>query len=86
MRKRFCHRHARSGGGRDGKIADGLAYAGHTGMNGITFSVRRKSGDHIRATVVPANRSEQPRFGLLDVAIIAFFVLSAGGLILLLAR
>ncbi|HHY85903.1 MAG TPA: hypothetical protein GYA07_10305 [Verrucomicrobia bacterium] len=55
-------------------------------MNGITFSVRRKSGDHIRATVVPANRSEQPRFGLLDVAIIAFFVLSAGGLILLLAR
>jgi len=55
-------------------------------MSAITFRVHRKSGDYVKAAVVPSNHSEQPHFGLLDVAIIVFFLLSAGGLIWLLAR
>jgi hypothetical protein len=53
-------------------------------MNAITFAVRRKSGEHIKTSLGPANRSEQTRFGAMDLAILGFFVLSAGGLICLL--
>jgi hypothetical protein len=53
-------------------------------MNAITFAVNRKSGDYVKATVGPANRSEEPRFGLIDAAIIAFFLLVTGGLVCLL--
>lgn len=54
-------------------------------MSAITFKVRRKNGDYVKATVVPANHSEEPRFGLLDTAIITFFLLCVSGLIYLLA-
>jgi hypothetical protein len=54
-------------------------------MNGITFSVR-KSGDHVHAAVAPSNRSAKPRFGMMDLAIIAFFALSAASLIWLVVR
>lgn len=49
-------------------------------MNAITFAVRKKNGDYITATVSPGSRSEEIRFGLLDIVIVAFLVLSVGGL------
>lgn len=53
-------------------------------MRAITFKVPQKSGDYVRATVVPANHSGEPRFGLLDISIVACFLGCAGGLIYLL--
>jgi hypothetical protein len=53
-------------------------------MSAIAFKVTGKSGDYVKATIVPANHSEEPRFGLLDGGIIAFFLLCTGGLICLL--
>ena len=53
-------------------------------MSAITFKVGRKSGDYVKATVVPANHAEEPHFGWLDGAIVAFFLLCAGGLVYLL--
>ncbi len=53
-------------------------------MSAITFRVNRKSGDYVKATLIPANHSEEPHFGLLDGGIIAFFLLCTGGLIYLL--
>jgi hypothetical protein len=53
-------------------------------MSAITFRVNRKSGDYVKATLVPANHSEEPHFGLLDGGIIAFFLLCVSGLICLL--
>ncbi|MGD0350795.1 MAG: hypothetical protein ABSB84_10880 [Verrucomicrobiota bacterium] len=45
-------------------------------MTKIAFSVNRKSGVRVVHTaLVPANRSEQAWFGLLDGTVIAFFVL-----------
>jgi len=55
------------------------------GMSAITFRVHRKSGDYVKATVVPANHSEEPRFGWLDGAIVTFFLLCVGGLVYLLS-
>jgi hypothetical protein len=53
-------------------------------MNAITFATHKKSGNYIKATVCPANRSQEPRFGLIDFLIVTFFVLSVGGLAYLL--
>ena len=53
-------------------------------MNATTFTVGEKSGDYIKANVGPANRSEEPRFGLVDAVIVAFFLLCTGGLVSLL--
>ena len=53
-------------------------------MKAIAFRVDGKSGDYIKATLAPANRSEEPRFGLLDGVVIAFFLLCVGGLVLFL--
>ena len=53
-------------------------------MSAITFRVPQKNGDYVKATLVPANHSEEPHFGLLDGAIIGFFLLCASGLIYLL--
>jgi len=53
-------------------------------MGLLAFTVNRKSGDYIKATVVPANHSEEPRLGVADGAIIAFFLLCVSGLIYLL--
>jgi len=50
-------------------------------MSAIAFKVNRKNGDYIRMTVVPMNHSEEPHFGLLDSAIVAFFLACASGLI-----
>jgi hypothetical protein len=55
-------------------------------MSAITFRVTRKSGDYVKATLVPANHSEEPRFGLLDGGIVAFFLTCAGALIYLLLQ
>ena len=49
-------------------------------MNAITFAVRKKNGDYITATVGPSNRPEEIRFGLLDIVIVAFLLLSVGSL------
>ena len=54
-------------------------------MSAITFKVQRKSGDYVKATLVPANHSEEPHFGWLDGAIVTIFLLCAGGLVYLLA-
>ena len=53
-------------------------------MSALAFRVNKKSGDYIKATVVPANHSEEPRFGVADGAIIAFFLLCVSGLVYLL--
>ena len=50
----------------------------------VAFSVNNKSGDYIKATVVSASHSAESRFGPMDGAIIAFFLLCVGGLIYLL--
>ena len=53
-------------------------------MSAITFKVHRKSGDYVKASLVPANHSEEPHFGLLDGGIILFFLTCVSGLIYLL--
>jgi len=54
----------------------GPSDAKRAGMTKIAFSVNRKSGVRVVHTaLVPANRSEQAWFGLLDGTVIAFFVL-----------
>lgn len=49
----------------------------------ITFKVQKKSGDYVRATVIPANHSDEPHFGVLDGAIVVGFLLGVGGFIYL---
>jgi len=45
-------------------------------MTKIAYSVNKRKGvNFVHATIAPANRSEQTRFGLLDGTVIAFFVL-----------
>ena len=55
-------------------------------MSAITFRVTRKSGEYVKATLVPANHSEEPHFGLLDGGIVAFFLSCVGALIYLLLQ
>ena len=62
----------------------GPPFAKTPDMSAITFRVTRKSGDYVKATLVPANHSEEPHFGLLDGGIIAFFLACVGGFIYLL--
>ena len=56
-----------------------------TGMSAIVYTVNRKGGDYIKATVVPANHSEQARFGAVDAVVVSFLLLCLGGLVCLLA-
>jgi len=53
-------------------------------MSAITFKVHGKNGDYVKASVSPANHSEEPHFGLLDGAIVTVFLLGISGLIYLL--
>jgi len=53
-------------------------------MSTITFRVDGKSGDYIKAAVVPADHAEEPHFGIADGAIIAGFLLCVAGLVYLL--
>jgi hypothetical protein len=55
-------------------------------MSTLAFKVNRKNGDYVKPTLLPANHSEQSHFGMLDVAIVAFFLLCVAGLIYLLMR
>jgi hypothetical protein len=55
-------------------------------MTRIAYKVHEKSG-FVHPTLVPANRTGQTRFGLLDGAIVAFFLtLCVGGLFFLLMQ
>lgn len=53
-------------------------------MKSVLFKVDGRNRDYIRATLAPANHSEESHFGLLDFAIVAFFLLCIGGLLYLL--
>lgn len=55
-------------------------------MSALTFKVKRKSGDYVKAGLLPANHSEQSHFGALDGAVIGFFAVCVGGLIYLLLQ
>ena len=54
------------------------------GVTRIAYNVSRKSLV-FDAALVPANRSEEARFGLIDGAVIVFFLLCIGGFICFLA-
>ena len=53
-------------------------------MGAIVYKVNRVSGAYVKAGVVPANHSEETRFGLVDGVVISFLLLCVGGLICLL--
>lgn len=53
-------------------------------MSTLTFRVGHKDGDYVKPSLVPADQAEEPRFGTVDGAIIAFFLLCVSGLIYLL--
>lgn len=53
-------------------------------MNTLAFKVDGKNGDYVKPGLVPTNHSEEARFGWLDAAIIAFFLMCVSGLISLL--
>ena len=55
-------------------------------MSAITFKVHGKNGDYVKAGLVPANHSEESHFGVLDAAIVAFFLMCVSGLIYLLLQ
>ena len=52
-------------------------------MNARELNARQRSGDFVRATIAPANHLVEPRFGLLDGAIVVLFVLATAGLVYL---
>ena len=53
-------------------------------MSAIVYKVHRKSGDYIKAAMVPSNHSEETHFGLADGLVLSFLLLCVGGLICLL--
>jgi len=53
-------------------------------MSAIVYRVRRKSGDFVKAAVVPANHSEEARFGALDGVIVGVLLACAAALVCLL--
>ena len=74
------------------KPLHGLAYKSsrwpaaccQSGMSAIVYKVNRKSGDYIKAAVVPSNHSEESHFGMVDGVVAGFLLLCACGLICLL--
>lgn len=55
-------------------------------MSTLVFKVNEKSGEYVKLALIPANHSEQSRFGLLDSAIAGFLILCVSGLIYLLLQ
>jgi hypothetical protein len=55
-------------------------------MNAVVFKANGRSGDYIKATLVPANRSEEPHFTVADGAAAGTLLAIAGGVICLLLR
>ena len=53
-------------------------------MSAIVYKVNRKSGDYVKAAVVPSNPSDQPHFSRAEGAIVGFLLLCACGVICLL--
>ena len=54
-------------------------------MSEISYKVSGRNGDYVATTVVPANHSEEPHFGALDVAVLSIVgICLLGGLTLLL--
>jgi hypothetical protein len=53
-------------------------------MSAIVYKVNQKSGDYIKAAVVPSNHSEESHFGVVDGVIVSFLLLSVCGLVCLL--
>lgn len=54
-------------------------------MSALAFKVSRKSGEYVKPSIVPSH-SKQTHFGVLDGAIVAFFLACAAGLVYLLMR
>jgi hypothetical protein len=56
------------------------------GMSAIVFKANGRNGDYVKATLIPANHSEEPHFGVADGVVAAFLLACAGGFIYLLLR
>jgi hypothetical protein len=54
-------------------------------MSALAFKVNRKSGEYVKPSIVP-NHSKQTHFGVLDGAVVGFFLTCAAGLIYLLLK
>lgn len=52
-------------------------------MSPRTLRSNRRRGDYVVATIAPANRLAEPRFGVVDTAIVGLFLVIAGSLIYL---
>lgn len=55
-------------------------------MSTLAFKVSRKNGEYVKPGLLPANHSEQSHFGMLDGAIVGFFLACIGGLVFLLLK
>ena len=55
-------------------------------MSTLAFRVSKKSGEYVKPTLIPANHSERSHFGLLDGAILGFFLVCVAGLVYLLMQ
>ena len=53
-------------------------------MSAILYKVHRKSGDCLKAGVVPSNHSEESHFGVVEGVIVGFLLLCVSGLVCLL--
>ena len=53
-------------------------------VSAIVYKVNRKSGDYVKAAVVPSNHSEESHFGVADGVIVTVLLLCVGGLVCLL--
>lgn len=54
-------------------------------MSEISYKVHGNNGDYVTTTVVPANHSEEPHFGVLDLVVVGVVGSGVlGGLALLL--
>ncbi len=47
-------------------------------------SVNRRSGDYVKATIIPPTHSQRPHFGLAEGLIVGFLLLCASGVVCLL--